>query len=66
MLDHSYELGEFGNLVIVAPKRSLGEFHKLATEKLRRSVSREVAKDLVKLSDHELERRLRPYLDEVP
>lgn len=65
MLDHSYELGEFGNLMIVAPKRSLGEFHKLATEKLRRSVSREVAKDLVKLSEHELEKRLRPYLEAV-
>ena len=62
MLDLSYERGEFGKLLLVAPKRSLGEFRNLATAKLRRCVSLEVPKDLVKYSDDELMKRVQPYL----
>ena len=61
-LDDAYDQGAFKRLVIVAPKRSLGEFHKLAHPKLRKLVMHEVPKDLTKYPDHELEERLEPYL----
>jgi|SRR6266700_2259890 len=61
-LDDAYDQGAFKRVVIVGPKRSLGEFHKLAPEKLRALVTHEVPKDLIKYSDHELEERLGPHL----
>ncbi len=61
-LDDAYDQGAFRRLVIVAPERSIGEFHKLASAKLRALLMHEVPKDLTKLSDHELDERLRPHL----
>jgi protein required for attachment to host cells len=61
-LDNAYDQGAFKRLVIVGPKRSIGEFNKLAPAKLRSFVMDEVPKDLIKYPDHELEERLRPYL----
>ena len=62
-LDDSYDRNEFKHLVLVAPERSLGEFRTLAPDKLRKAVSHEVPKELTHLSEHELERRLKPILE---
>lgn len=61
-LDDSYDRNEFKHLVVVAPRRSLGEFHSIASDKLRRAVWREVPKELAQLSAHELQGRLKPFL----
>ena len=62
-LDDAYDQGAFKRLVIVGPERSLGEFHGLASAKLRALVMHEVPKDLMKHPRHELEERLKPYLE---
>ena len=62
-LDDAYDQGAFKHLVIVGPERSLGEFHRLASAKLRALVMHEVPKDLTKYPRHELEERLQPYLE---
>lgn len=62
MLDDAYDKGAFKHLIIVGPKRSLGELNDIASTKLRRLVLREVPKEFTKYSEHELEERLRPYL----
>ena len=62
MLGDAYDKGAFKHLIIVGPKRSIGEFHDIAPTKLRRLVLREVPKEFAKYSEHELEERLRPYL----
>ena len=61
-LDDAFDQGAFRRLVIAAPERSLGEFHKLAPAKLRALVMHEIPKDLVRYPDHELDERLQPYL----
>jgi protein required for attachment to host cells len=62
VLDKAYDKGLFTHLVIVGPKRSLGEFHDIASPKLRRLVLREISKEFSNFSDHDLEERLRPYV----
>jgi protein required for attachment to host cells len=62
-LDDSYDRHEFKHLVLVAPERSLGEFRTIAPDKLRRVVWREVPKELTQFSAHELEIRLKPFLE---
>ena len=62
-LDDSYDRNEFKHLVIVAPQRSIGEFRAIAPDKLRQAVWREVPKELTQLSAHELESRLKPFLE---
>jgi protein required for attachment to host cells len=57
-LDLAYDQGKFKHLAVVAPTRSIGEFRTLASDKLRRTVWREVSKELMHLSDHELQGRL--------
>jgi protein required for attachment to host cells len=57
-LDLAYDQGKFKHLAVVAPTRSIGEFRTLASDKLRRTVWREVSKELMDLSDHELQGRL--------
>jgi protein required for attachment to host cells len=61
-LDTSYDQHKFKHLVVVAPERSLGEFHAIASDKLRRAVWRAVPKELTHLSAHELKSRLKPLL----
>jgi len=62
-LDDSYDRGEFKHLVVVAPQRSLGEFRSIAPDKLLRVVWREVPKELTQFTAHELESRLKPFLE---
>jgi protein required for attachment to host cells len=54
---HAYD-----RLVVVAPERSVGEFRAVASEKVKRTVWREVAKEFAGLSDPELEKHLVPIL----
>ena len=61
-LDDSYDQHKFKHLVVVAPERSLGEFRSIASDKVLRTVWREVPKELTQFSAHELEIRLKPFL----
>lgn len=61
-IDAAYEQHKFNALVIVAPERSLGEFRSLASEKLKRTVWREVPKDLAGLGHAALQNHLVPLL----
>ncbi|MGA9795767.1 MAG: host attachment protein [Rhizomicrobium sp.] len=49
---------EFKNLIVVGQERALGEFRKLAPEKLKRATLHEILKDLTKLPLGELEQHL--------
>jgi len=63
-LDDAYDQGAYKHLIVVAPERSIGEFRKLASPKLRALVLREVPKEFTQFPEHELEERLRPILAE--
>ena len=64
-LDDAYDQGAYRQLIVVAPKRSLGEFRSLASDRLRKLIAQEVPKEFTQYSDRELEERLRPYLTVV-
>jgi protein required for attachment to host cells len=64
-VDTAYDQGAFKSLIVVAPERSLGEFRKLASDRLRKLVISEVPKELTQYSDHELLQRLKPVLSEA-
>jgi protein required for attachment to host cells len=64
-IDTAFDQGAFKNLIVVAPERSLGEFRKLASDRLRKLVVSEVPKELTQYSDHELLERLKPHLAEL-
>ena len=64
-VDTAYDQGAFKALMVVAPERSLGEFRKLASDRLRKLVVSEVPKELTQYSDAELMERLRPHLTEA-
>ncbi|HWA88898.1 MAG TPA: host attachment protein [Rhizomicrobium sp.] len=53
---------KFNALVVVAPARSLGEFRRVASDKVKGTVWREVPKELANLSTPELEQHLIPIL----
>ena len=65
LLDTAYDQGAFGQLIVVAPERSLGEFRDLASDRLMRLVVSQIPKELTQYSDHELIKRLKPHLAEV-
>jgi len=62
VLDGACGRREFDQLVLVAPRRSLGELRSLLTPRVQRCISREVAKDLTKESTAGLWRRLGPLV----
>lgn len=64
-LDTAYDQGAFTELLIVAPERSLGEFRKLASQRLMKLVTGQVPKELTHYTDHELLERLKPHLAEA-
>jgi len=45
-LDDVRQRGEYDRLVLVAPRRSLGELHELMAPQVKKMVTHEVAKDL--------------------
>lgn len=46
VLDDVHQRGEYDRLILVAPRRSLGELHGLLSPQVKKMVSHEVAKDL--------------------
>jgi protein required for attachment to host cells len=61
-IDQALDQHAYARLVVVAPARSIGEFRAVASEKLKRTVWREVPKEFAGLSDPELEKHLVPIL----
>jgi len=61
-IDQALNQHAYDRLVVVAPERSVGEFRTVASEKVKRTVWREVQKDFAGLSDPELEKHLVPIL----
>lgn len=60
VLDSACGRREFDQIVLVAPRRSLGELRGLMTARVRRCIAREVAKDLTNETASGLWRRLKP------
>ena len=61
-LDEACERREFDDLIIVAPRRSLGELRELLSKRVQSRVRREVAKDLTNEPAGRLWRRLNPII----
>jgi len=62
VLEDSRSRGEFDRLVLVAPRRSLGELHALLSPQVKKRVSHEIAKDLTASTPAELWRALEKVL----
>ena len=56
---------DFEDLIIVAPRRSIGEIRTLLPEQVRACVREEIAKDLTKSSPEALLSRLRPLIARI-
>lgn len=63
VLDNAARSGAFDALVLVAPKRSLGELRPLLSEGIRNRIIAEIPKDLMKHSSAELLKHLEPVLN---
>lgn len=61
-LDGASGRGEFDQLILVAPRRSLGELRGLLTARVRRAIGKEVAKDLTNETTAALWRHLQPVM----
>lgn len=64
-LDTAYDQGAFKALIVVAPERSLGEFRKLASDRLMKLVVGQVPHELTQYTDHEIMERLRSTITEA-
>jgi protein required for attachment to host cells len=64
-LDKACSAKRFDRIVLVAPKRSLGELRTLLSPRVRKTVSHEVAKDLTASSPTALRRALADALPEA-
>ena len=62
VLDKAMVTGGYDELVLVAPRRSIGELRTLLSEKTLACIRQEVAKDLVKQDTAGLRRQLAPVL----
>jgi protein required for attachment to host cells len=61
-LDRALSAGVFDDLVIVAPRRSLGEMRTLMPDRVKARVQEELAKDLTRNSADELWEKLAPTI----
>lgn len=61
-LDDACKRGAFDDLILVAPRRSLGELRGLLSKRVQGSVRQEVANDLTNEPPSRLRRRLAPVL----
>lgn len=61
-IDAAYDQHKFNTLVVVAPERSIGEFRSVASDKVKKTVWREVPKEFANFSDSELREHLIPIL----
>ena len=64
-LDKACSAKQFDRIVLVAPKRSLGELRTLLSPRVRKAVSHEVAKDLTASSPTALRKALADALPEA-
>jgi protein required for attachment to host cells len=64
VLKSAHDANKYSRLAIVTPSRSLGELRSELADTVKNVVWREISKDLVKLSDHDLWLRLEPELQE--
>jgi protein required for attachment to host cells len=64
-LDEACLRGKAGHLVVVAPRRSMGELRKLLPGHVQKQVRKEVQKDLTKLSATELWQELAPAVRRI-
>lgn len=65
-LDEACEKRQFDDLILVAPRRSLGELRSLLSRRVQGRVRQEVPKDLTNESGSRLWRRLAPILQPTP
>lgn len=65
VLDRACSRNDFEDLIIVAPRRSIGEIRTLLPERVRDRLREEVAKDLTKASPDELLSRVKPAIDRL-
>jgi protein required for attachment to host cells len=65
VLDRAQSQHAFDDLVVVAPRRSLGEIRTLLPRRVRACIREEVAKDLVNSTPHELLIRLKPVVERL-
>ncbi len=65
-LDDALGRKHFDQLILVAPRRSLGELRGLMTARVQRCLQKEVAKDLTKETVAGLWRRLGPLVKPAP
>jgi protein required for attachment to host cells len=61
-LDEACAKREFDDLIVVAPRRSLGELRSLLSKRVQGHIRQEVAKDLTNESASRLWRRLIPVI----
>jgi len=64
-LDKVYMAKKFDRLVLVAPRRSLGELRTLLSSRVKKAVSHEVAKDLTTFSPTALHKALAKVMPEA-
>lgn len=60
LLDDACLRKRFDQLILVAPRRSLGELRGLLSDRVQRSVRKEIARDLTRATPATLWRHLRP------
>lgn len=65
-LHEASEGNAFDRLVLVAPHRSLGELRSLLSDRVRRQVDQEIAKDLTNAPPARLWRHLQPLMRHAP
>ena len=65
-IETALEQHKFNALVVVAPERSVGEFRTVASDKVRKTIWREVQKEFANLTDSELSTHLIPILQSPP
>jgi protein required for attachment to host cells len=65
VLDRACSKHDFEDLIIVAPRRSMGEIRALLPERVRNCLREEIAKDLTKASPGELLNRVKPAIDRL-
>jgi protein required for attachment to host cells len=65
-LHKASETNAFDRLVLVAPRRSLGELRSLLSDRVKKQVDQEIAKDLTTATPAQLWRHLQPLIRQAP
>ena len=65
VLDRACARRDFEDLIIVAPRRSMGEIRALLPERVRECLREEISKDLTKAAPDELLSRVKPAIDRL-